>query len=265
MEIRKGYVDCTAGQLHYRYCDGPGTPIVFFQQTASSSKMYLKLMQALAGRHRMIAFDTPGFGESFDPVAQPTLAQYADWLLEGIDALGLAHFHVFGHHTGACLAVELGARHPARTASLMMVGPVPLTAEEREQFSRTFGAPIAPTADGAYLTETWEYLRNLGAGADLALHHRELVDTVRAWRGRAQAYAAVWAQDWSALFAQVRCPLLLLCAEDDVLHPFFARAQRLRPDARAVTLRGANFEPDLDSAGTVAAICGFLAEIGQPG
>jgi pimeloyl-ACP methyl ester carboxylesterase len=209
----------------------------------------------------MIAFDTPGFGESFDPESQPTLAQYADWLLQGIDALGLKRFHVFGHHTGACIAVELGARQPARVASLMMVGPLPLSAEERHQFSLIFGAPIAPRADGGHLQETWEYLRGLGAAGDLDLHHRELVDTVRAWRGRAMAYAAVWAQDWTALYQQVTCPLLLMCAEDDVLYPYFARAQSLRPDARAVTLRGANFEPDLDCAGTTAAIRGFLAEI----
>jgi pimeloyl-ACP methyl ester carboxylesterase len=210
----------------------------------------------------MFAFDTPGFGESFDPDGAPSMTQYATWLLEAIDALGLTRFHVFGHHTGACLAVELGARYPARVASTMMVGPVPLTGAEREQFGRTFGAPIAPTADGKYLEETWEYLRALGADADLALHHRELVDTTRAYLGRSMAYRAVWAQDWTALYLQLQCPILLLCATDDVLHPYFARAQELRPDARAVTLGGANFEPDLDCDGTVAAIRGFLAGMG---
>ncbi|MSQ67728.1 MAG: alpha/beta fold hydrolase [Gammaproteobacteria bacterium] len=258
MPIRKAYVDCSAGQIHYRYVEGSGTPIVFFQQTASSSKMYIKTMTALAGEYPLYAFDTPGFGESFDPATQPTMGDYADWLLQAIDALGLTRFHIFGHHTGACLAVELGVRHAARVASLMMVGPVPLTAAERLEFSRRFGAPIAPNAEGEYLTATWDYLRELGAHADLALHHRELIDTTRAYRGRALAYAAVWDQDWTALYQQVQCPMLLLCAPDDVLFPFFARAQEIRPDARAVTLSGANFEPDLDSAGTVAAIRGFL-------
>lgn len=258
MAIRKAYVDCAGGQLHYRYSEGTGTPIVFFQQTASSSKMYLKVMERLYGRCPMIAFDTPGFGESFDPAEWPTMAQYADWLFEGIDALGLARFHIFGHHTGSCLAVELGVRHAARVASLMMVGPLPLTPQERDEFSQHFGAPIRPTADGRYLQATWDYLQALGADGDLELHHRELIDTTRAYMGRAMAYAAVWKQDWAALFKQVTCPMLLLCAPDDVLYPFFARAQEVRPDAKAVTLKGANFEPDLDCEGTVAAIEGFL-------
>lgn len=77
--------------------------------------------------------------------------------------------------------------------------------------------------------------------------------------GRSMAYGAVWQQDWTALYQQVRCPMLLLCAEDDVLFPFFARAQEIRPDAKAVILKGANFEPDLDSEGTARAIQEFLA------
>jgi pimeloyl-ACP methyl ester carboxylesterase len=260
MTIRKAYVDCAGGQIHYRYADGPGTPIVFFQQTASSSKMYLKVMAHLLGDYRMIALDTPGFGESFDPVAPPTMAQYADWLLEALDSIGLDHFHIFGHHTGACLGVEIGARHPHRVASLMMVGPVPLTADERNEFSKHFGAPISPIADGSYLQATWEYLKTLGADGDLDLHHRELIDTTRAYLGRSMAYGAVWQQDWTKLYQQVRCPMLLLCAEDDVLFPFFARAQEIRPEAKAVVLKGANFEPDLDSAGTAHAIREFLED-----
>lgn len=258
---RKAYADCSAGQIHYRYLLGPGTPVVFFQQTASSSAMYEAVMRRLAGTRPLYALDTPGFGGSFDPADEPSMARYADWLLQAIDAIGLQRFHVFGHHTGACIAVELGARHAARVASLMMVGPLPLTGEERHTFSLSFGAPIAPTADGAYLQQTWDYLATLGADADLELHHRELVDTVRAWRGRAQAYRAVWDQDWAALYAQTRCPALLMCAPDDVLHPFFERAQALRPAARTWPVTGANFEPDLDAAGTAEAIATFLDDV----
>jgi pimeloyl-ACP methyl ester carboxylesterase len=265
MPLRKAYADCTGGQIHYRHVGGPATggdtPLVFFQQTASSSAMYEQVMAGLAGTRPMFAFDTPGFGGSFDPQTQPTMVQYADWLLEAIDAIGLERFHVFGHHTGACIAVELGARHAARVASLMMVGPLPLTAAERHEFSLHFGAPIAPTADGSYLQQTWDYLAGLGAHADLNLHHRELLDTARAWLGRSMAYRAVWEQDWSSLYAATRCPVLLMCAGDDVLYPFFERAHAIRPEARTAVLKGANFEPDLDAAGTIAAIRSFLGAL----
>ena len=257
--IRKAYADTSGGQLHYRHTGSGGTPIVFLQQTASSSQMYTRVMEALGEDLWCIAFDTPGFGGSFDPSGQPTINDYASWIIEAIDAMALSAFHLFGHHTGACIGVEIAAAEPQRVASLMMCGPVPLTAAERKEFSQHFSDPIAPTADGAYLLETWEYLQSLGADRDLGLHHREMVDTLRAWQGRAMAYHAVWDQDWTAIFKSVSCPMLLLCAEDDVLFPYFGRAQELRPDAKAVTISGANFEPDLDHDAVTLAIRNFLA------
>jgi pimeloyl-ACP methyl ester carboxylesterase len=259
VSIRKGYADTSGGQIHYVHAGSGGTPIVLLHQTASSSLMYLRMMEALGEHFALVAFDTPGFGGSFDPASPPAIEDYAGWLLEAMNALGLSAFHLFGHHTGACIGVEIAAAHPERVASLMICGPVPLTAEERFEFSQHFGEPIAPTADGAYLIETWEYLRGLGADRDLALHHREVIDTLRAYAGRAMAYAAVWEQDWTAAYERVACPILLLCAEDDVLFPFFERAQMLRSDASAVICGGANFEPDLDAEAIGAAIRRFLA------
>lgn len=260
--IRKAYTDCSAGQIHYRYVNSPGKDtIVFFQQTASSSAMYDKTLAALAGEYTMYALDTPGFGGSFDPEGMPSMAQYCDWMVEAMDALGLRRAHLFGHHTGACFGTEIAARHPDRVQSLMMVGPVPLTQAERDEFRKHFSTPMAPDPQGAYLKTTWDYLAGLGAHHDLALHHREVIDTLRAYMGRFKAYSAVWDQDWPAFYRQVRCPMLIMCAEDDVLYPFFGRAQEQRPDARAVLLKGANFEPDLDPDGTVNAIRDFLAGV----
>jgi hypothetical protein len=56
----------------------------------------------------------------------------------------------------------------------------------------------------------------------------------------------------------IRVPLLLMCAEDDVLWPFFGRAKELRPDADSAVLKGANFEPDLDPEGVAVAYRSFL-------
>jgi hypothetical protein len=76
--------------------------------------------------------------------------------------------------------------------------------------------------------------------------------------GRFMAYTNVWRQDFTLLFMGIKVPLLLMCAEDDVLWPFFGRARELRPDADWAVLKGANFEPDLDPDGVVTAYRGFL-------
>ncbi|HYC02171.1 MAG TPA: alpha/beta fold hydrolase [Azospirillaceae bacterium] len=258
--IRKAYVDTPAGQVHYRqHGGGSGTPIVFLHQTASSGAMWEEVMRRLPQDRPLYALDTPGFGGSFDPEGFQPMEQYAAWVLAAIDGIGLKRFHICGHHTGACIGVDIAAKNPDRVASLAMIGPVPLTQEERDAFRQHYQKPMSPTADGSYLLQTWEYLRGLGAHSDLTLHHREVVDTLRAWMGRFQVYTAVWDQDFIGLMKQVRCPMHLMCAPDDVLMPFLDRARELRPDATSKVLKGANFEPDQDPEGTTAEIVAFLA------
>jgi pimeloyl-ACP methyl ester carboxylesterase len=256
--IKKAYAETSGGQVHYRYLAGLGTPIVFLHQTASSSAMYLKLMTRLEGIGPLYALDTPGFGGSFEPEGMPPLTQYVDWLAEAIRTIGLRRFHLLGHHTGAFIACELAARQPERIASLAMIGAGPLTPDERQAFRERFRAPVAPTKDGAYLGDTWRYLTGMGADRDLDLQHRELLDHVSAYRGRFQIYTALWDQDFDRFFTQVRCPILLMSAPDDLLHEQTLRAIAMRPDARHVLLKGANFEADLDPDGIAAAVRDFI-------
>jgi pimeloyl-ACP methyl ester carboxylesterase len=247
MEAKRTYVDTPAGQIHCWHAAGTGVPVVFLHQTASSGAMWLKVMTALGPGRPMIAFDTPGFGGSFDPPdAAPSIGDFAGWIAGAMQALKLPPVHLVGHHTGACVGVELAAGWPASVASLALSGPLPLTAAERDEYSKVFGAPFAPTPSGSYLLEAWEYLRSAGAGADLTMLNRELSDTLRAYPTRSKAYAAVWNHDFTTRLLEVSCPLQLLCAPDDVLYPYFERACQLRPDADAHALRGgANFAPDL--------------------
>ena len=113
MEIKKGYVDISAGQIHYAWRGGTGAPIVCFHQTASSGTSYHRIMENSNLSQPIYALDTPGFGGSFDPQEMPTFEQYAAWLYEAIEALDLGPFHAMGHHTGAGICVELSATHRA--------------------------------------------------------------------------------------------------------------------------------------------------------
>ncbi len=263
MTIRMGYADSSGGQIHFRKVAGSGVPVVFLHQTASSGKMWVKMMEAMAGDGRtLVALDTPGFGGSFDPPAdsKPSITQYGAWLREALADMGITRCHLVGHHTGSCIAVELAARHPELAASLIMLGPVPLTPEERLEFSRHFGTPFQPNVSGSYLLENWEYLRNLGAHTDPMLINREMSDQLRAWWGRVQSYSAVWDQDFTGFYMAVKAPIMIAAAPEDVLRPYLARAAELRPDALVLDVTGHNFEPDLDTATLVAGLRGFIAE-----
>jgi pimeloyl-ACP methyl ester carboxylesterase len=267
LNILKNYVDTPGGQVHYREIPGPGTPIVLLHQTASSSASYEAVMPALASSGlRPIAIDTPGFGQSFDPDDIPSVTYLVEAVLAAINALGLGHFHLFGHHTGACIAVELAATHPDRILSLMLSGPLPMTADEQKHYHGLAGAPFAPDTEGRYLLETWNYLGSHGLDRDLPTQHREVIDHLRAWRTRAMAYSVVWFQDFDALLRSVRAPLMLICAKDDLLFPFFDRARAIRPDATAVLIEnGSNFCTDFNPTQVAREVLDFtLRATGGP-
>lgn len=212
----------------------------------------------------LYAFDTPGFGGSFDPPEPPTMIDYARWVLEAADRLGLALFHLVGHHTGSAIALQVAVNRPERVASIAMIGVSCLPAEQRSALAK-LGRPFPPVRSGAYLLKNWEYLRVGGADADITLLHREMVDQLRAWKSRPHAYAAASAQDSPALIARLTAPAIAVAARDDLLFPSLERVAKLRPDIRCVTLeRGANYEPDLAAEELTAVLVGHVTAAPPP-
>jgi len=130
--------------------------------------------------------------------------------------LSLTNFHVIGHRSGADLAVEIAAFHPSHVASLCVIGVAIMTPTEQAELGAIFNKPFnEPVADGSHLMKTWTTLR--GCGDDLDLRHEELLSNVRAWQGRVFIYACVFKQEIWTMFEKVQCPILNLCARDDIL------------------------------------------------
>jgi pimeloyl-ACP methyl ester carboxylesterase len=260
-KIVKSYVDLPAGQMHVLTVAGRAPAIVFLHQTASSAESFARVMEHLRLPNRLIAIDTPGFGASFDPPGWPSMATYAGHIVATLDRLKARRAHVFGHHTGGSLAVEIASRHPKRIASVMILGPVPMTARERAEFRRAYDTPIAPRADGSHLVDNWNYAHTYNPNGDLAVIHDEVVNMARAWKGRPQAYRAVSFHDTMKLLKGLKCPLLLMTSPEDFFFPRFGRVTALRPDAKVAMVGGENLPPQSDSKGVAAAIARFVRRL----
>ena len=139
MAITRDYVDWADGQIHYRLGGkGPGAPLVLLHQTAGSSAMYQSLMEILQGHYRMVAPDTPGFGQSDFPPPDPTVGYYAAALLEALQDLGVDRFHAFGFHTGASIACEMAVVAPnGSRASCSAARPTPTRRSGRSGRARS--------------------------------------------------------------------------------------------------------------------------------
>ncbi len=260
--IKKAYVDTSLGQIHYRYSKAEGSkslPLVLLHKTASSSRMFEKVMLQLQDQYNMFALDTPGFGESYQPEHVPDTNYYIDALLAALDGLGIQEFNLLGHHTGANFGVEMAVKVPGRVKRMILIGPSILTIEERDHYRTVFGPAFnKPVADGSHLQKTWDYIAKMGGSSSVELHQREAIDHIQAWRGRNQAYTVVWDQDFGDYYRRVTCPMQVMCATDDVLWPYFDRALKAQPKAHSAVIAGANFEPDIDPAGIATAARTFL-------
>jgi pimeloyl-ACP methyl ester carboxylesterase len=254
--VRKAYLDIGEGQIHGHFVGDGEHTVVFLHQTASSGLMFYRVMARLADMYRMIALDTPGFGGSFDPSGMPNMTDYAGWIGDAIEGLGLGDVHLVGSHTGACISAELAVSRDW-VASVALIGPPVLTPDERAAFRRSFGNPTEIAADGSHLMAAWDYVAKRQSGGDLAFHHREAIDNLRGRVGSVQSYAAVWDQDFSSLYEQIRQPIAIMSARGGVLWDYFERAKSMRPDAHAYELGGAGYSPDLDPDGCVRALTDF--------
>jgi pimeloyl-ACP methyl ester carboxylesterase len=127
----------------------------------------------------------------------------------------------FDHHSGASLATEIAASYPPSILTLCLIGTVIMTRAEQIEMNSTANVAFnEPVQDGSHLIKTWDYLGKSGLGGDLAYKQLELIDHIRAWHGKTQIYTCVFKQDMWGLFEKVKCPILVMCARDDVLWPY---------------------------------------------
>ena len=260
--IIRGYANSRDGQIHYRESGKKGQPVIcFFHQTASSGVMFEKVMMALGDAYHCYSYDSPGFGQSYQPDNIPSVAYMGDRILEAIDDLGVKSFHGCGHHTGGCALLEIAAASPDRLQSVTIIAPVVVNEQEREEYKKTFVRPFAIEPTGKFLETAWAYLDMIGAGGNVDLHTRELADHLTAHRTMPMAFSAVWQQDVGKLLMAVSAPLLLMCSKDDVLWPLFGRACEMRPDAEQAIVGGGDFQPDNDPEGVAHALRAFIDKL----
>lgn len=227
--------------------------------------MYESLMRHLHEDMRLIAFDTPGFGASDPFPGQPSIEQFADVLQQATRNLGHEHVHLIGHHTGAAIATQWAADDPDGVRSLTMIGALAMGAEERARWH----AAIADTpieSDGSHFQAAWERVAAIDAQPvvfppDPAVQHREAVDVLLATPRWHEAYLAVFSHNYEEVYARVRCPIHLLCGDEDILWPYLEATTRIHPEAQVTTVHGGAYVLDQHFDDVAPPIKHFLTTI----
>jgi haloalkane dehalogenase len=155
MIITRHYLTINGRLVHYRRY-GVGPPLLMVHQSPRSSAEYEALMLAWAAHFTCIAPDTPGFGQS-QPLAKadPDINDYADAIVEFIQALGLEKTAAYGFHSGGIILVTALKRYPEIFTGLAVGGYAIWNAQEMAVFGEAYLPPFLPSAYGEHLTWLW--------------------------------------------------------------------------------------------------------------
>ncbi len=221
--ITKHFVTVGSRRLHYHRA-GDGPVLVLLHASACSAKVMRSHIDLLSESFTVIAPDTPGFGLSdLLPVQQVTTEDLADALADTLDALGIDQVSVYGRHTGAQIAVEFAARHPARCAMALTDGFPVYTIEERIKRLAGYLPPIVPEFDGSHLLWIWFRYReqhvfwpwnaqDLAHRADtdvpdLDFLHRGVIELLEAGDGYRIGYATAYRHRGLEVVADLTVPV----------------------------------------------------------
>lgn len=215
---------------------------------------------------RAIGVDTPGFGQSDPPPFIPKVEDFATAIPPVLDHLGLAAAHILGHHTGAMIATEAAVKYPARIASLIMNGPLPLTLAERTEFRKfvdDFERPFKAKTDGSHLVDWWKrrsFMANAATDWERMTHYvcEPLVAYAPFWYG----HNAAFEYDHAASIMQVKQPTLILTNTGDQIYAQAQQTHKMRPDFKYLEIPGGGIDiVDEAPDAWAAAVAGWVRAV----
>ena len=99
---------------------GTGEPLLLIMGTGGSLGFWEPLIAPFADRHRVIAYDNRGLGQSDRGEEHITMASLAADAAALLDALEIKRAHVLGWSLGSAVAQELALAHPDRVGGLIL-------------------------------------------------------------------------------------------------------------------------------------------------
>jgi haloalkane dehalogenase len=129
--------------------------VLLVHQSPRSSAEFLPLMERWAEHFTVIAPDTPGFGQSDPLPGEPEIGDFAQALLDLLDALKIERIGAYGFHSGGIILASAFGQAPDRFSALAIGGYAIWTEAERAAFGTAYLPPFKPSAYGEHLTWLW--------------------------------------------------------------------------------------------------------------
>jgi len=265
--MRQMKLDIGWGKLNYRE-QGSGLPVIFVHAFPLNHSMWDEQIDFFASKHRPIAPDLRGFGESDLADQQFSIEDMASDIKMLMDGLAIQRAVMVGLSMGGYIAMSF-YRHFAENLRALVLADTRSTADTEEGRARRlqtaekaeqFGASaIADDMISVLIGPTTRSNR-----PDVVTRVRRMIETTRPEAIAAAQRAMASRADSTELLRAARLPVLLLTGEEDSLYPP-AEAQNLSaiiPGAQLRTIERAGHLSNLEQPALFnAALSDFLTGI----
>ncbi|WP_084679711.1 alpha/beta fold hydrolase [Curvibacter lanceolatus] len=222
----------TAGDVSFAYRElgqqNGGTPVLLLAHLAAVLDNWdPRVVDGLAARHHVIAFDNRGVGASTGAPAN-TIEQMADDAIRFIEAKGLQQVDLFGFSMGGMISQEIALKAPQRVRKMILAGTGPaggrgisavagvanydliratLTGQDPKQYLFFTRSAKGIEAGQAFLARLQERTEQRDANIAIGAYVAQL-----------QALAA-WGQKRPADLSAIQQPVLVANGDDDRMVP----------------------------------------------
>ena len=217
---------------------GEGPALVLLHGIGSNRLSWKRQLADLSADFTVLAWDTPGYGLSSDPVSEiPNIEEYAECVAAWIEDLKLGPVHLLGHSLGGIIAQETYKIHPGVVRTLTLAdttrGGGTEEAEVRKaKLARRLEMIERLGPEGLAMERTPELLSK-DVPNDVLEEAVSIMAQVRP-SGYCFAAAALSEADERDILRKISVPTLLVWAADDRVIPRseVEEMRRLLPHAR---------------------------------
>ncbi len=258
--VRRGYADSRFGQVHFaafRPAHASQVPLVCCHASPVTWRSWQALMPEIGRDRLVVAFDTPGHGDSRKPATQPTIQDYAAALGDALAELGLDRFDMIGNHTGSKVCVAMALQRPQAVRRLVLIS-APFYSPDEVTTMKARYAEVPLSEDGSHWLKRWKAMA-AALGDDLPVEyvHRTFVDTLRGGLEYEWGHHAAFAYQHADHLPRVAQPVLVLNPHDEIHEATKRGAGRLR-NGRLVDLPSSHELLDLAPATLAGMLRDFL-------
>jgi pimeloyl-ACP methyl ester carboxylesterase len=171
-----------ADGLRIRYLEaGQGSPVVQFH--GAGGLTLSRAHDLLAKEYRVIAFETPGFGQSVNEKSQ-SVKDLAQTMSRAIANLGIDKYHLAGTSFGGKLAAWLAVQEPEKIETLILLAPAAILPDDwrlpppdrmvQALYAHPDKMPPAPPPDQAVVSKQNAFIARING----LVRDRELEDAL---------------------------------------------------------------------------------------